>query len=71
MDDSRGSAQGLDRSTTAAPVACLAPGCPCKDVRIVSHRRAAFFASVARNRGETANRRIDADPTWRLPLATA
>lgn len=71
MDDSRGFTHALDRSTATAPVACLAAGCPCKDVRIVSHRRAAFFASVARRRGETADRHIDADPTWRLPLATA
>jgi hypothetical protein len=28
--------------------ACLVAGCPCKDPRIVSHRRAAFFAAVAR-----------------------
>lgn len=70
MDDSRGFTQGLDRSTTTASVGCLAAGCTCKDVRIVSHRRAAFFASVARRRGETANRHIEADPTWRLPLAT-
>ena len=51
--------------------ACLVPGCPCKDARIVSHRRAAFFASLARSLGETANRFIAPDPEWRLPLATA
>ena len=28
--------------------ACLIDGCTCKDARIVSHRRAAFFAAVAR-----------------------
>src|SRR5437762_249686 len=26
--------------------ACLVAGCPCKDARIVSHRRAAFFESL-------------------------
>jgi hypothetical protein len=44
--------------------ACLVPGCPCKDARIVSHRRAAFFAAVARRAGETADRVVPADPTW-------
>lgn len=47
--------------------ACLVPGCPCKDARIVSHRRAAFFASVARRLGETADRFVAPDPDWRLP----
>lgn len=46
--------------------ACLVAGCTCKDARIVSHRRAAFFAAWARDRGETADRLIEPDPTWRL-----
>jgi hypothetical protein len=55
-----------------APVAtlrsgCLVEGCPCKDARILSHRRARFFAAVARRDGETASRVIDVDPEWRLP----
>jgi hypothetical protein len=37
---------------------CLIPGCPCKDARIVSHRRAAFFAAMARRTGQTADRVI-------------
>jgi hypothetical protein len=45
---------------------CLVPGCPCKDARIVSHRRAAFFAALARKTGETADRSIAPDPGWRL-----
>ena len=49
--------------------ACLVAGCPCKDARIVSHRRAAFFAAVARRTGETADRIIPVDPTWQLPAA--
>ncbi len=49
--------------------ACLVAGCPCKDARIVSHRRAAFFAAVARRTGETADRVIAVDPTWQLPVA--
>lgn len=51
--------------------ACLVPGCPCKDARIVSHRRAAFYAAVARTQGETADRNIEPDPDWRLPLLVA
>jgi hypothetical protein len=50
--------------------ACLVSGCPCKDPRIVSHRRAAFFAAVARELGETADRAVPVDPEWRLPTLT-
>lgn len=46
---------------------CLVAGCPCKDVRIVSLRKAAFFAAVARRAGETADRTIAAEADWRLP----
>ena len=46
---------------------CLVAGCPCKDARIVSHRRAAFFAAVARESGETADRVVPVDPVWRIP----
>jgi len=46
---------------------CLSPGCSCTDSRIVSPRRAAFHAAVARANGQTANRRIDPEPGWRLP----
>ncbi len=45
--------------------ACLVAGCPCKDARIVSHRRAAFFAAWARDHGETADRVISPDASWR------
>jgi hypothetical protein len=48
--------------------ACLVAGCPCKDVRIVSQRRAAFFAAWATTHGETADRIIDVDPTWQFNL---
>jgi hypothetical protein len=44
--------------------ACLVAGCPCKDARIVSHRRAAFFAALATTHGETADRVVAADPDW-------
>jgi hypothetical protein len=71
MDDGRGITQVLDRSTARPRAACLVPGCPCKDARIVSFRRAAFYAAVARDHGETADRSIAADPTWRLPASAA
>jgi len=45
-------------------VACINPGCPCKDARIVSHRRAAFFAAMAKSRGETADRVVAVEPDW-------
>ena len=48
--------------------ACLVAGCPCKDARIVSIRRVAFFAAVARQAGETADRIIAPEPSWRLPV---
>ena len=47
--------------------ACLVAGCTCKDARILSHRRAAFIAAMARQNGETAARVIVPDPEWRLP----
>jgi hypothetical protein len=46
---------------------CLVEGCPCKDARIVSQRRAAFFAAWARDHGETAERAVTPEPDWRLP----
>jgi len=46
---------------------CLQAGCPCRDARIVSHRKAAFFAAIARAAGETADRVIAPDPAWTLP----
>ena len=49
---------------SAGSRACLVEGCPCKDARIVSHRRAAFFADLARRTGETADRVITPDPGW-------
>ena len=51
--------------------ACLVDGCTCKDARIVSHRRAAFFAAVARQTGQTADRNIAVDPDWRIPTTEA
>jgi hypothetical protein len=61
----------VEATATVAPAtvrrSCLVEGCPCKDPRMVSRRRAAFHAAVARSRGETAYRSIPADPSWQLP----
>jgi hypothetical protein len=46
---------------------CLVDGCPCQDARIVSHRRARFFAHLAETHGETAQRVISPEPDWELP----
>jgi len=47
-------------------VACLNDGCPCKDARIVSFRRAAFHRAIARRAGETADRIVPVEPEWRI-----
>ena len=57
-------------STPPQRSACLVKGCPCKDARIVSHRRTAFFAAIARRTGETADRVIPADPDWAFDWVT-
>ncbi len=46
---------------------CLVDGCTCKDARIVSRRRAAYFAARARQTGQTANRVVRGEPGWYLP----
>jgi hypothetical protein len=51
--------------------ACLMAGCPCKDARIVSQRRAAYFAALAKANGETADRVVGTQPGWRLPTSWA
>jgi hypothetical protein len=53
--------------TSTVTRGCLQVGCPCRDARIVSHRKAAFFAATARAAGETADRVIAPDPEWMLP----
>jgi hypothetical protein len=53
--------------SSVASRGCLVDGCPCRDARIVSHRRAAFFAFLARHAGETADRVILPDPEWIIP----
>jgi hypothetical protein len=47
--------------------ACLVDGCPCKDARIISQRRIAYVASLARANGETADRIVPVEAGWRLP----
>ena len=66
MDSQQGERQIVATAHTARR-ACLVEGCPCKDARIVSHRRAAFYAAVARRSGETADRIIAAEDGWRIP----
>jgi hypothetical protein len=55
-------------TTTPERRACLVEGCTCKDARIVSTRRASYFASIARANSETADRKIEPDPSWAIPL---
>jgi len=59
--------------TKTIPVrrACLVAGCSCKDARILSIRRASYFASVAKARNETADRVVAADADWLLPVSPA
>jgi hypothetical protein len=64
------SQQVSHRTVAMGRRACLVLGCPCKDARIVSHRRAAFYAAVAREQGETANRHVAPEPGWHLPTLT-
>jgi hypothetical protein len=49
---------------------CLVEGCPCQDARIVSHRRARFFAHLAVESGETAQRVVLPEPDWTIPQAS-
>ena len=62
----------MEEAMASAPAkACLTAGCPCKDARIVSRRRAGFFAALARSRGETADRIVAPERGWRIPLPSA
>ncbi len=49
---------------------CLVGGCTCKDARIVSRRRAAYFAARARVTGQTADRVVRGESGWHLPGST-
>jgi hypothetical protein len=59
-----------EQTETPVRSACLISGCSCKDSRIVSHRRAAFFAAMAERSGQTADRVVGVEPSWRIPLAS-
>jgi hypothetical protein len=59
----------LPIAATVPAGACLVAGCTCKDARIISHRRASFFAAMARENGQTPDRVIAPDPEWRIPSA--
>jgi hypothetical protein len=63
MDSPQGSHQATDRGRRG----CLVEGCPCKDARIVSRRRTAFFAAWAQQHGETADRLVAPELGWRIP----
>jgi hypothetical protein len=66
------SAQDVTETTAStARRTCLVEGCACKDARILSGRRASYFASVAKARGETADRVVAPDDDWRLPVSPA
>jgi hypothetical protein len=57
----------VEATETRMRGACLINGCSCKDSRIVSYRRAAFFAAMALRSGQTAKRVVAVEPTWRIP----
>ncbi len=59
------SEETIDRTPTSRRP-CLAEGCPCKDARIVSRRKAAYFAARAQLKGQTADRVIAAEDGWRI-----
>jgi hypothetical protein len=61
------SQQVMHRAVDRGRRGCLVAGCPCKDARIVSQRRAAFFAARAREHGETADRALVPEAEWRIP----
>lgn len=60
----------VESTETRVRGACFISGCTCKDPRIVSYRRAAFFASMARRSGQTADRVVASEAGWRLPMTS-
>ena len=66
--DRDGTMNGTSSEKVLRPL-CLVAGCTCKDARIVSSRRARFFADLARAKGETANRVVRPEPGWTLPAS--
>ena len=67
MDSPQVSHQAVDQGRRG----CLVAGCPCKDARIVSQRRTAFFAAWAREHGETADRTVVVELDWRIPTTSS
>ncbi len=67
MDSPRVSHQAVDPGRRG----CLVEGCPCKDARIVSRRRTAFFAAWAQEHGETADRAFLPELDWRIPTISS
>ena len=67
MDNPLVSREAFDRGRRG----CLVDGCPCKDPRIVSTRRTAFFAAWAQDHGETAQRVIAVEAGWRIPTISS
>jgi hypothetical protein len=59
------------RQEPAGRQPCLNHGCPCKDARIVSRRKAAYFAARAQAAGQTADRVIAPQRGWRIPALTS
>ena len=59
-------AEIVETANIPARKACPTTGCSCRDARIVSFRRTAFYAAVARSSGETADRVIPAEPGWSI-----
>ncbi len=59
--------QVSDQAVDPGRHGCLVDGCPCKDARIVSKRRSAFFAAWAKQHGETANRIVVPELDWPIP----
>ena len=67
MDSPQVSHPAVDRGRRG----CLVEGCSCKDARIVSRRRTAFFAAWAQEHGETADRSVAPELGWRLPTPSS
>ena len=59
-------AEPIDQTPKTSRPPCLVDGCGCKDARIVSRRKAAYFAARAQGNGQTADRVIAPEPEWRI-----
>jgi hypothetical protein len=64
-----GPQEHIQEPSTRQP--CLNAGCSCKDARIVSRRKAAYFAARAQATGQTADRVIAPQRGWRIPTLTS